>query len=60
VIIGIPALLFFFILTVFVVRSRRVSWFDVVILVMFGFYLNGSSVGHLLNQIVKNFSGGGG
>ncbi len=59
-IIGIPALLFFFILTVFVVRSRRVSWFDVVILVMFGFYLNGSSVGRLLNQIVKNFSGGGG
>jgi hypothetical protein len=53
-VIGIPALLFFFILTVFVVRSRRVSWLDVAILVCFGFYLNGSSVGEILNGIVHD------
>jgi hypothetical protein len=61
-IIGIPALLFFSILTVFVVRSRRVNWFDVAILICFGFYLNGSSLGEILNGIVHDLTGifGGG
>jgi hypothetical protein len=52
--LGIPALLFFFILVVFVLRSRRVSWLDVVILVCFGYYLGGSTFGVLLNEIVTD------
>ena len=50
--LGIPALLFFSILVIFVLRSRRVSWFDVVILVCFGYYLGGSSLGDVLNALV--------
>ena len=52
--LGIPALLFFFILVVFVVRSRRVSWLDVAILVCFGYYLGGSTFGELLNGVVTD------
>ena len=52
--LGIPALLFFFILVVFVIRSRRVSWLDVAILVCFGYYLGGSTFGTLLNEIVTD------
>jgi len=53
--LGIPALLFFFILVVFVIRSRRVSWLDVAILVCFGYYLGGSTFGDILNGIVTDF-----
>lgn len=52
--LGIPALMFFFILVVFVIRSRRVSWLDVAILVCFGYYLGGSTFGELLNGIVTD------
>jgi hypothetical protein len=61
-VIGIPVLLFLTILVLFVVRSRRVGWFDFVILVLWGVYLGSSSFAQVVNSFVLNFAhifGGG-
>jgi len=51
--LGFPALAFFVVLGFVVWRSGRVSWLDVFIFVCLGYYLGGSIVGTLLNDVVS-------
>lgn len=52
-IFGVPAVLLFAALSFFIVRSRRVSWIDVWVFVLTGYYLGGTGVGTFLGAIVN-------
>ena len=60
--LGFPALSFFLVLGFVVFRSGRVSWLGVFIFMCIGYYLGGSLVGTLLNDVVFTVGGlvGGG
>jgi hypothetical protein len=49
---GLPAVVVFGLLSYMIVRSRRVSWIDVWIFVLFGFYLGGTGLAKFINALV--------
>jgi hypothetical protein len=51
--LGLPAVLIFFLLSYLIIRSRRVSWIDVVVFVLFGFYLGQSGFAHFVSSLVS-------
>jgi hypothetical protein len=51
--LGLPAVLVFFLLSYMIVRSRRVSWIDVTVFVLFGFYLGQSGFAHFVSTLVS-------
>lgn len=60
--LGLPAVLVFAVLSYLIIRSRRVSWIDVIVFVLFGFYLGGSGFAKFVDalvSVVTNMVGGG-
>jgi hypothetical protein len=51
--LGLPAVLIFFVLSYLIIRSRRVSWIDVIVFVLFGFYLGGSGFAKFVDAVVS-------
>ena len=51
--LGLPAVLIFALLSYMNIRSRRVSWIDVAVFVLFGFYLGGSGFAKFVNDVVS-------
>ena len=51
--LGVPAVLLFGTLAFMITRSRRVSYIDVWVFVLFGFYLGGTGVGTFLSAMVN-------
>jgi hypothetical protein len=54
--LGLPAPAFFAILAFVVTRSRQVSWMVAFIFVRFDYYLGGSTVGALPNDVVMDIA----
>ena len=51
--LGLPAVLVFFVLTYLIIRSRRVGWLDAIVFVLFGFYLAHSGFAHFVSSLVS-------
>ena len=51
--LGIPAVFLFGLLGWMIERSRRVAPLDAWILVLFGFFLNGTGLGTLLSTVIS-------
>lgn len=54
--LGLPALLVFFLLSWLILRSRRVSWIDATVFTLFGFYLASSTFAHFVSALVNNLA----